>query len=144
MDMRYIPEPNTGCWLWMGYISTTGYGSYHTMIDGKRTKIAAHRMLYEEEYGPIPAVGMSVLHKCDNTICVNPKHMFLGTHQDNMDDMAKKGRRKMAIPNIHKNKIKDIRTDYENGLLLIDLIDKYGIEKRHMTRILSRKVWRNL
>ena len=75
-----IPEPNTGCWLWLGFISPDGYG----------TRLA-HRRAWELARGPIPD-GMLVCHRCDVRHCVNPDHLFLGTHLDNMRDMIRKGR----------------------------------------------------
>lgn len=81
----YTPEPNTGCWLWLGVIQRDGYGVY-----GRRE--LAHRAAQRIHCGP-PPPGAYVLHRCDVRHCVNPDHLFLGGHQDNMDDMAKKGRR---------------------------------------------------
>ena len=77
----------SGCWLWTGFKSTTGYGVLQ--VDGK--KIKAHRISYEIYKKQIPQ-GMSVLHKCDVRECVNPDHLFIGTHQDNMKDMVEKRR----------------------------------------------------
>ncbi len=76
-----------GCSLWWGYLSKRGYGLFS--IDGRR--IGAHRASWEIHNGPIPA-GLDVCHKCDNPSCVRPDHLFLGTEQENLDDMKRKGR----------------------------------------------------
>ncbi len=76
-----------GCWIWKSNARVARYGSI--LVDGKRVR--AHRASYEMNVGQIPA-GMHVLHKCDTPLCVNPDHLFLGTHQDNMNDMKTKGR----------------------------------------------------
>lgn len=82
-----IPEPNTGCWLWMGYASGSGYG--RVMRGGRNAQ--AHRVAYELAHGPIPA-GDVVMHSCDNRLCVNPAHLRVGTQVENMRDMHSKGR----------------------------------------------------
>jgi hypothetical protein len=76
------------CWNWQRATQTKGYGSVG--IGGGKTALA-HRVAYEITYGAIPE-GMCVLHSCDNRLCVNPKHLFLGTNEDNVRDMVKKGR----------------------------------------------------
>jgi hypothetical protein len=80
---KYIPEPNSGCWLWDGWVNGRGYGRFG--------KGLAHRISWELHRGPIPA-GMNICHKCDVPPCVNPDHLFLGTQTDNMRDCARKGR----------------------------------------------------
>lgn len=75
------------CWTWLASVVQSGYGHIHS--NGRL--ILAHRVSWELRHGPIPG-GMQVLHRCDNRRCVNPDHLFLGTHQDNMDDMVLKDR----------------------------------------------------
>lgn len=77
------------CWEWKAYRTSAGYGamsSKHGMPN-----ILAHRFSWELVNGPI-SEGMCILHKCDNRLCVNPNHLFLGTKKDNTQDMLKKGR----------------------------------------------------
>lgn len=80
------------CWLWTGATDHNGYGKVDYRTPLRRT-LGAHRISWMLRYGDIPN-GLKVLHKCDNPKCVNPDHLFLGTHQDNMDDMVAKGRQK--------------------------------------------------
>jgi hypothetical protein len=76
-----------GCWLWIAYRDEKGYGAF-----GFKGKVQrAHRVAYELALGPI-APGMHVLHSCDNPSCVNPSHLRLGTHADNMRDRIERGR----------------------------------------------------
>ncbi|MDO7847580.1 HNH endonuclease [Hymenobacter sp. M29] len=77
-----------GCWEWTGYKNPKGYG-YLMVKAGKPT--GAHRFSYELHKGPIPK-GLFVCHTCDNPVCSNPDHLFLGTVKDNTQDMVKKGR----------------------------------------------------
>lgn len=69
------------CWEWLGPLRGKGYG--YLGIDGK--KIKANRFAWIITNGPIPE-GRLVLHKCDNTKCVNPSHLYLGSHADNVSD----------------------------------------------------------
>lgn len=82
----YTPEPMSGCWLWLGAANERDYGLF--WLDGK--SVRAHRASWKIHKGE-PG-SLHVLHRCDNTFCVNPEHLFLGTHQNNMDDMKSKGR----------------------------------------------------
>lgn len=76
------------CWLWKGYVGKSGYG----YLRGPDSEMwFAHRLSYHLIQGPIPS-GYYICHKCDNKTCINPKHLFLGTPQDNIDDMWKKNR----------------------------------------------------
>lgn len=80
-----------GCWWWTAAKCGNGYG--HIRHQGR--VLYAHRVSFQLYVGEIPQ-GLHVLHSCDNPLCVNPAHLSVGTHQDNMSDMYAKGRRKAA------------------------------------------------
>lgn len=95
---KYEPEPMSGCWLWTGALRGPKhkYGQYGHMRVGRKDEphMAAHRvswMLANDEW---PDPDMVVMHKCDNTYCVNPDHLKLGTYSDNQQDAISKGRQK--------------------------------------------------
>jgi hypothetical protein len=80
LESRYIPEPNSGCWLWTGVITDTGYGD----IRFSRTKRErAHRLSYRLFKGEIPE-GMTLDHMCGVRCCVNPDHLVPATLRDNV------------------------------------------------------------
>jgi len=78
----------SGCWEWSGAVGGNGYGN--TYLKGKY--LNSHRAMWAATYGDIP-VGQFVLHRCDNRLCINPAHLFLGTQKENMFDMTEKDRR---------------------------------------------------
>lgn len=86
-ESKFIPEPNSGCFIWIGAASELGYGRFR--FNG--TVQGAHRVSWQLANGPIPD-GMHVLHRCDVPSCVRPEHLFIGTDLDNVRDMHAKGR----------------------------------------------------
>ena len=81
------PEPNSGCWLWTKSLCTGGYGQIR--VDG--ALCSTHREAWKIWRGDIPQ-GLCILHRCDTRSCINPDHLFIGTHTDNARDMVAKGR----------------------------------------------------
>lgn len=85
-EEKYIPEPNTGCWLWIGASLVSGYGQFRN--DGHAL---AHRWSYDYFKGGLGSSDV-VRHVCDTPGCVNPDHLEKGTYRDNSEDMLKRKR----------------------------------------------------
>jgi hypothetical protein len=135
---------NDGCIIFKGYKSKTGYGQ--VTLNGKSHK--AHRVAYREHYGDFDS-KLHVLHKCDNPSCVNPLHLFLGTHQDNMTDMKIKGRYGIPENKGEKNgqsklsfhAVKMIRQFLYQGVPGIELSKAYGVSTAQISRIKTNRKW---
>ena len=94
---RTALDPDTGCLVWTGATNGDGYGSLRW--DGRTQR--AHRVAWALVHGEI-APGYSVCHRCDNPACIRVDHLFLGTHAENMRDMAAKGRARSPLPAIRR------------------------------------------
>lgn len=138
--------PATGCHLWTGAIRTSGYGAFHRRAP--RRVVATHRFAWELARGPIPD-GMLVCHRCDVRHCVNPDHLFLGTHAENSADMKKKAReaRGQTLPQtkLTADEVLTIRGAWNSGVVMQkQLAQAFGVHQSQIHRIISRKDWKHL
>ena len=103
---------DTPCWIFTGAKHEQGYGQIHD--NDYCTTIKAHRASWQVYFGSIPN-DLQVLHHCDNRACINPEHLWLGTHQDNMDDMVQKNRQANQYSGLPKPGPKEV---YSLGMVL--------------------------
>ena len=140
---RAIPEPNTGCWLWMGDMSSFGYGVARFGSEGRR-RVAAHRRAYQFAVGPTPE-GLDVCHRCDNRACVNPGHLFLGTRAENLADMVAKGRsargEKHHAAKLTAKQVQEIRRDMAGSGIPFVLAARFGVSVATIHDIAERRSW---
>ncbi len=135
------PDEN-GCWIWQLAVNSNGYGSA-SAGDGKKAQ--AHRLAWKERHGSLPPKGVFVCHKCDVPLCVNPDHLFLGTHQENMDDMVRKGRNttgeRVTQAKLTAAQVLEIRAASGS---IYEIAPRYGISFQQVSRIRRRERWAHL
>jgi len=137
-DEKVMPEPNSGCHLWVGATTSAGYGAIRV---GSKT-YSAHRVSWELHNGTIPEIegsdyrGACVAHRCDVPLCVNPDHLFISTHSENIDDRSIKDR---AWSKLNWLKVAEIRDD---NRLHREIAEDYGVARSVITRIKNQKLWR--
>ncbi len=144
---RRTEKSDNGCWLWRGYLKPNGYGT----IGRNGASAYTHRVAWEVANGPVPD-GMMVLHRCDVRNCVRAEHLFLGTCQDNHDDMDAKGRRVIGdrrgeingATHLSMNDVIDIRTLEAFGASRKRLAAEFGLSKSGLHGILTRVTWRHV
>jgi hypothetical protein len=132
------------CWVWTGATQTGGYGFIGV---GSGRCDVTHRVSWVLEHGAIPD-GQWVLHRCDNRQCVRPSHLFLGTSQDNVDDMMAKGRRRIrkgegnAASKLTAQKVRDLRASAALcRVSQAELARAFGISVATVADVVHRRSW---
>lgn len=130
--------PESGCWVWMGYVQRSGHGC----IGGGRSggSKRAHRVAYETYVGPIPP-GLQVCHRCDVACCVNPAHLFLGTQLDNMGDAARKLRCRKKLT---ADQAREIWAQLRSGKPMRRIARDFGINLSTVQCIRNGRSWRHV
>lgn len=146
LEARSIPEPNTGCWLWLGAVTTeSGYGAVR---HGGVTR-SPHRLMYEMLHGDVPS-DVLVRHRCDVRSCINPAHLVVGSQKENMADMDSRGRRRpprgerSALALLSDADALRVRDRADAGENITSLAGEFGVPKAAVWRIWRRKTWRHL
>lgn len=139
----------SGCWEWTG-TKRSGYGrlTIGSRVDGTRRSESAHRLSFSLKYGRIPP-EYEICHICDNPACINPKHLFLGKRQDNVNDRERKGRNIVKIgeeqprAKLTKKDVKNARWERAyQGTTYQELAEKYGVNKRTMQDAIKGRTWK--
>lgn len=130
-----------GCWEWVGYKASGGYGA----ISQGGKNVRAHRVSYEAYNGPIPK-GMVVRHTCDNPACINPDHLILGTQRQNVADREARGRRDVKGSQIGTSKLseQDVMEIRASTDSTADIAARYGVDKSNIWLIRAGKSWKHL
>ena len=132
------------CWIWDASLNNYGYGTFWY----KDRHDIAQRASYELFVGDIPA-DKFVLHSCDNPSCINPHHLFVGTHQDNMADMVAKGRSKQGEINrfskLKTEQVIEILRLYKNGFKnKTALAKRFSVKPPTIHKIVTGQSWKNI
>lgn len=139
-----IPEPNSGCWLWLGCVNDSQYGKVYL----RKVAYRAHRLSYEVFNQKEIPPGLIVRHKCDNRYCVNPSHLEIGTRKDNSQDAVDRGR----IPHGTQKKnakltdelVGIIRRRLKDGEKQQDIAISVGVAQGRISAIALGNSWRHV
>lgn len=142
---RFLKKVNKtdDCWVWTAAkILSRNVGEYGYFWSGNRL-VVAHRVSYEIFIGPI-ANGLLVCHTCDNTLCVRPDHLFLGTNSDNMKDCIVKNRGNHS--SLTEDDISDIRNrkDLDQFGIYKRVARQYNISDVSARKIIKKETWKHV
>ena len=134
-------DEKTQCWNWKKYKNKDGRGYCHF----NNKTIMASRASYLSFIGEI-SENLEVCHKCDNPSCVNPEHLFIGTHKDNIEDRDLKGRgaRGEKLGKLKEQDILEIRNFREKGFSQQKIADIFKVRQTTISRILLGKTWNHI
>lgn len=159
MEERFWTKVKKGrgkdaCWEWTGGKNNKGYGTFMPVSPRNRL---AHRVSWAMSQGitidEIPE-GTSILHHCDNPLCVRPAHLFTGSIRDNAIDMVKKGRGRYVVHHgpdngfskLTEDDVREIRRIYatDHSVTQKDLAERFGVSKGLISRIWTRMRWKHV
>lgn len=123
----------SSCVLYAGFIGNAGYGLAYCSV--RRKTVSAHRLAYEKAYGEIEK-GNVIMHICDNTTCINPKHLVSGTQSDNIKDCIKKGRYNYRHKLTREQQM-EIQKDNRSSR---KIAEDYGINQKTLLNIKNRDI----
>lgn len=143
-ESLYIPEPNSGCWLWDASTTRGGYGQYWR----GRERWRAHRLSFWIYVGDIPP-GKLVCHRCDVPSCVNPDHLWIGSDRDNVLDTIRKGRRVVRVSggekhNWSKLTARDVVAIRADPRTTGEIARAFGVSLGNIRAIKSREIWASI
>jgi hypothetical protein len=147
---KIIHEESSDCWVWTASKYRGGYGHFARWIDGKWKMYKAHRFAYEF-YTNTPREdmqGLFVCHTCDNPSCVNPKHLYLGSLQDNANDRVKRNRGGFGRDKKHSwlslEIAKKVRETKKRNpeLTYVELAKLFNSSAPQVHRIVNNKIWK--
>lgn len=148
-------NPQSGCIEWQGYVRRAAKGNAYGYgeLGYKGKKVSAHVLAYELVYGPVPKDPtlerkLCVCHKCDNRVCCNVDHLFVGTIQDNMADRESKGRgiigERVARAVLTEHQVVEIKKLMSEGQDTDSLAAAYGVGRNAIRSIRVGRTWRHV
>lgn len=147
-----LNDASGGCWIWNGNVGTEGYGLFNRSGPNRSgpnrgSPVGAHRYSWELHFLKPSDRCVIVCHKCDNRLCVNPDHLFLGSQDDNMKDMIAKGRSSRGEKNPNPNSkltLSDVEKIFVSTLSYSKLAKQFGVTKSTIGGIKTGRLWKKL
>ena len=137
-------HPEDGCWKWKAWCDKDGYGGF--WFEDKT--IRAHRFSWMLHNNETITKDRLICHSCDVTNCVNPKHLFIGCQQENMNDMIKKGRatcgEKSYLSKLTEDDVKEIFNKIKNGCSRKEVAKEYNVTPENISSIKLGRSWKHL
>jgi hypothetical protein len=138
-------ETESGCWEWAGHLDSNGYGRLLDPTVGRTEYLS--RIAFRLWNGPITA-GLHVRHRCDNPPCMNPAHLELGSHAENMRDMVQRGRSARGSRNgrskVTEAQVRSIRLRASSGETHAALASEFGLSRAAISFIVTRRSWQHV